>query len=236
VSRDPGNYGSVLCSVTVPLTLVTPGDTKVATASCNYAVDIGSADDQEYQIGIEVGPASQGGNYQGSDGSDYAVVTVVKPFPGAVSGGGYAVNTASGGSYAGDAGKKTTFGFNVKNNKSGNNLQGHVNIIFRRGGHLYQIKTTSTTSFTELLFGSKAGGTAQIETKANLTDITNPLAPVSLSGGLTLKIGLTDNGEPGSSDTIAFTLLDGGTLLFSSNWNGSKTIEQLLGGGNLQAR
>jgi hypothetical protein len=44
---------------------------------------------------------------------------------------------------------------------------------------------------------------------------------------------MTDKGEPGSSDTFAITLYDGSNnLLFSSNWNGTATVEQLLGGGN----
>ncbi len=74
---------------------------------------------------------------------------------------------------------------------------------------------------------------ADFRAKANLTDVTNPLAPVSLGGNLTLQITLTDTGEPGSSDTIAFTLWNGNKLLFSSNWSGSKTVPQTLGGGNL---
>jgi len=45
---------------------------------------------------------------------------------------------------------------------------------------------------------------------------------------------MTDKGEPGSSDLIAFSLYDGtGKLLFSSNWNGTTTVQQTLGGGNL---
>jgi hypothetical protein len=44
---------------------------------------------------------------------------------------------------------------------------------------------------------------------------------------------LTDKGEPGSSDSIGFTLWNGNTLLFSSEWTGSKTDEKRLDGGNL---
>jgi hypothetical protein len=46
-------------------------------------------------------------------------------------------------------------------------------------------------------------------------------------------VTMTDKGEPGSGDTFAITLYDGSNnLLFSSNWNGTQTIEQVLGGGN----
>jgi hypothetical protein len=44
---------------------------------------------------------------------------------------------------------------------------------------------------------------------------------------------MTDRGEPGSSDTIGVTLWDGGKLVFSSEWNGAKTLEKQLDGGNL---
>jgi hypothetical protein len=69
--------------------------------------------------------------------------------------------------------------------------------------------------------------------KANLTDVTNPLGQVTVGGNLTLQVTMTDKGEPGLSDTIGVTLWDGSKLLFSSHWKGSKTVEQLLAGGNL---
>jgi hypothetical protein len=135
------------------------------------------------------------------------------------------------------------FGFNVsyKNLKS---LQGHANIIFRKGDHVYQIKSTAIDSLGIALKksnGQACGGPpsstcfglADFRSKANLADVTDPLAPVSLGGNLTLQITMSDKGEPGSSDTIGVTLWDGNQLLFSSLWRGSKTVEQLLGGGNL---
>ena len=71
--------------------------------------------------------------------------------------------------------------------------------------------------------------------KANIQDITNPLNVIPLDGNATLQVKMTDMGEPGSSDKIAITVWnkDGGTW-FSSNWNGTSTIEQVLGGGNLK--
>jgi len=89
---------------------------------------------------------------------------------------------------------------------------------------------------TATLANGSLAGTAQFSGKANVKDITNPLAPVSLNGNLTLNMTLTDKGEPGSSDTIGFTLWDGNTLVFSSNWSAAKTIEQILAGGNTQVR
>ena len=48
---------------------------------------------------------------------------------------------------------------------------------------------------------------------------------------------MTDAGEPGSSDKIGITVWNkSGGLWFSSNWSGTNTVEQLLGGGNLVVR
>ena len=59
-----------------------------------------------------------------------------------------------------------------------------------------------------------------------MTDENNPVA---LGGNLSLQLRVTDNGEPGDTDTIAITLWDsGGELLFSSNWDGSQTLEQTV--------
>ncbi len=165
------------------------------------------------------------------------MVTVKKPTAGSIGGGGYLINSASNGAYAGALGAKTNFGLNVKFNKNGTNLQGKVNIISRgANGNVYQIKSNAIDS---LNITSPSAGIIQatFTSKANVTDITNPLAPISLGGNKVLQIVLTDKGEPGASDTIAITLTDpSGGLLFSSNWNGTKSVEQLLGGGNLQVR
>lgn len=51
---------------------------------------------------------------------------------------------------------------------------------------------------------------AEIEAKANLTDVTDPLNPVSMGGNLLLQLRMTDNGEPGENDTISYTIWDDG--------------------------
>ena len=62
----------------------------------------------------------------------------------------------------------------------------------------------------------------------------NPLLPVSIDGNATLQVTMTDAGEPGSSDAVAITVWNkSGGIWFSSKWDGTKTVEQLLGGGNL---
>ncbi len=50
--------------------------------------------------------------------------------------------------------------------------------------------------------------TATFKGKANIQDITNPVAPISVDGNATLQVQMTDKGEPGRDDTIAITGLE----------------------------
>jgi len=193
------------------------GDTTTGTASCLKSLSLGA-----HQIDVYVN------NYY--IGTTSGIVEVAQPNGSFITGGGYRTIGTSAGTYKADTGSRMNFGFNVtyKNLKS---FQGHVNIVFRKDGHTYQIKSTAIDSLG--ITPKPWGGVADFRSKANLTDVTNPLAPVSLGGNLTLQVTMTDKGEPGSSDTIGVTLWDGNKLVFSSEWTGAKTLEQFLGGGNL---
>src|SRR5438046_5633027 len=95
-----------------------------------------------------------------------------------------------------DVGSNTNFGFNVKFNKSGTNLQGNMNIIFRRKEtdgkvHSYQIKANSMVSLGVNATNVKRQ-TAQYVSKTNLTDVTNPLAPVAMGGNKYLYVNMID--------------------------------------------
>jgi hypothetical protein len=209
--------------------LINSSDLTTGIVNYNYNANVGSTGSTSYTVGTYVGC------YYDYD-YDETVVTVYQPVGDFITGGGYIIPTQSSGSYASDAGKKTNFGFNVKYNKTGKNLQGNMNIIFRRTVNgivrTYQIKANSMTSLGVNIADPKAQ-TAVFVSKANLTDITNPLSPQSLGGGLTLQVNMTDKGEPGKDDMIAISLWNGSTLLYSSNWTGTKTGEMILGGGNL---
>ncbi|PYL38624.1 MAG: hypothetical protein DMF34_06310 [Verrucomicrobia bacterium] len=225
VNRDNGN--AVIA--TVPVGLVSAGDTKTGTATYNWNVDIGSADSVQYTVGIIVG------NYYTRNASaDDTIVTVSLVTPGSINGGGYLVMQSSAGLYPGGLGTKNNFGFNVKNTKTG--VKGNINTIVRNNGRVYQIKGNSMTSLATL--PNSVGGTATFNGKSNIQDITDPLAqPISIDGNATLQVTMTDNGEPGANDTIAITVWNkSGGMWFSSNWSGTKTIEQKLGGGNLIVR
>lgn len=230
IDRDNGN--AVIA--TVPVGLVLAGDLLTGTATYNWATSIGTGDSKQFTIGIRVN-----NYYTRNAGEENTIVTVSKPLNDFITGGGYLVLTNSAGQKAGTAGTKNNFGFNVKFNKRGTNLQGNINSIFRRMEtdgilHVYQVKGNAMTSLS-VNSNDAAAKKAVFNGKANMQDITNPLAPVSLGGNLTLQVSMTDKGEPGTADQIAITVWsnDGGTL-FSSKWNGTSTVEQVLGGGNLQ--
>jgi hypothetical protein len=249
------------CSNLTP-SLVSDGDQTVGTVTCVTTLPVGTSGGTAYQIGIRVGSDGAGaklGNYIRDAGEDDTTVNVALPLTTSfITGGGYLKNpTNTAGSYAGDQERKTNFGFNVKYNKSGTNLQGNVNIIVRKGAKVYQFKSNSLTSLGVQYCRADASGnvancaaaptapcttngtatcpiTASFQGKANLNDVTQPTA-VSLGGNLTLQMAMTDRGEPGSTDTLAISVYQGSTLLFSSEWNGTKTIERVLAGGNLVA-
>jgi len=214
----------------LPVALIN-GATTTGIATCTTSLGLGA-----HTIDVYIN------NYY--IGATQAVVEVAQPNGSFITGGGFLTIGQSGGTYPADTGSKMNLGFNV-NYKNTKSLQGHANIIFRAGGHTYQIKSTAIDSLGIALKNSNGNGVcsgppsltcfgiADFRSKANLTDVTNPLAPVSLGGNLTLQITITDKGEPGSSDTIGVTLWDGNKLVFSSEWKGSKTLEQILGGGNL---
>jgi hypothetical protein len=214
----------------LPVALIN-AETTTGTANCTVTFGLG-----DHQVDVYVN------NYY--TGTASAIVEVAEPDGSFITGGGYLTIGTSAGTYQADSGSKMNFGFNVKL-KNAKNIQGHANIIFQAGGRTYQIKSTAAESLG-IAFKKSNGnsacsglpsptcyGIADFRSKANLIDITDPLAPVTLGGNLTLQITVTDKGDPGLNDTIGVTLWSGNQLLFSSEWRGSKTLEQILGGGNL---
>src|SRR5262249_19209024 len=210
--------------------LVSPTDTTVGTATVNVTLPVDASGGTPYTVRTVVG-----GNYARNDQNDDAVVTVIQPQSGSIAGGGFVVSPPasasprSAGQLAGDPGLKTNFGFNVKYNKSGTNLQGNVNVIARSGGRVYQFKCNSLTALNVL-----SSTHATFTGKATVQDVTDPNNVVSIDGNATLQLELYDNGS-GSTDTIGITVLNkNGGLYFSNDWNGTQTVQQTLGGGNLQ--
>jgi hypothetical protein len=233
--KSPGDAGYELCSAPVDAIFIVGGqpDTNIGTAECVWHADIGIADAVPFHIGVVVG-----GRYTNDLFPEQTVVTVAKPLDNFITGGGYLVLEASEGAYAGDDGSKANFGFNVKFNNSDTNLHGRATLLFRIGDRTYKIKSNAIESLGVVDPTGEPPRTAQFEAKANLTDVTDPDNPIGLGGNLSLQMMMTDWGEPGAADTISFTLWESKIgreqrLLFSSAWDGNRTVEQQLAGGNL---
>jgi hypothetical protein len=238
--NDPNPPTSISGCTNLAVGLVNSADSKVGTATCNWNATI-NPPSQSFTIGIVVN------NYFTRDASvDDTVITVSQPLSNFITGGGYlqmtSPTTSSAGFAAAAAGTKNNFGFNVKYNKQGTNLQGNINTIIRStliaspsgcqapGLHVYQIKGNAMTSLSV----DPITGKAVFNGKANIQDITDGANVCAVDGNATLQVTMDDNGEPGSADTISITVWNkAGGLWFASKWNGTMTVEQLLGGGNL---
>ena len=201
-----------------------------------------------YQIRTVVGDAgNQVSFYTRNSPEDDVTLTVSKPVPGLVTGGGYLKAERSNGLNPAEIGTKINFGFNIQNATKKLAPKGNINVIFRkmiteedgsRKLHVFQIKGNAMTSLTSTPYKSgTVPGTAIFNGKANIQDITDPLNPISIAGNQTLQVTMTDRGEPGKSDKIGITLFNAaGGVYFSSNWDGTTTMEQLINGGNLAVR
>ncbi len=217
----------------LPVGLVSLTDLKTGAATCTWTAEIGTADSVPYTIRVKVS-----GHYSRDKAEDYGTLTVSKPLPGMLTGGGFLINQASSGLKPGEAGLRTNFGFNAKVTKTGA-LQGNVNVIVRNGGRVYQIKSNAITSLKTQTgtCSATAPCTGVFNGKANIQDITNPTSPESIDGGASLQISVNDRGEPGSNDDNAMTLWDkSGGLWFASKWDGVRTVPQVLNSGNIQVR
>jgi hypothetical protein len=227
---------------TVPVLQVLTNDIYMGVAAYNYTVSLNNNEPaRQMTIGWDV-------DCYYKSALDYEVVTVYKNQNDFITGGGYFMPTAGAGTYAPTPCLKNNFGYHVKFNKKGTNLQGGVNIIIRRDEpdpndpnatvrKVYQIKSNATQSLTACYFTANGvDGKATFASKANLTDVTDPLNPVPLGGNLNLYMTTIDNGEPGNQDAIAvelWTTPSGGngtpSLLYSNNWVSYQTAPMLLG-------
>lgn len=240
---DRGSSDGELCSPASVDEVFAPfdvfdGERSIGVGTCPWTSDLGSKDAEVWSVGTVAG-----GYYTRDESADYAVVTIAKPLDDFITGGGYLVATDSTGVYASTAGSHANFGFHVKFNKKGTNLQGGVNLIVRSDGRVYQIKSNAMDSLGVHDDGVNPGA-AEFESKANITDITDDNAPMEVGGNYLLQMRMTDLSEADGLDSIGFSLWDirrtstnedtaSQLLLYSSNWNGDTTRQQVIAGGNL---
>jgi hypothetical protein len=204
-------------------TSLTTGDS-VAT----WSTDLGTASSETFSVQVIVN-----GNYAGQT-SGLDLLTLAKQ-DGSVSGGGWIrASSATAGQFAADAGSKINYSFNVKQNSQG--MSGQVMVIFRRtsGGvlHSYEFATSQITSFGD----NTSTGQANFSAVGNLMDVTDALHPVLVASNVTLGVAATDGGNGGQTDMLGITLWSGQTLDLSTDWNGLNTVQDLLGGGNINVK
>ncbi|MBC6610420.1 T9SS type A sorting domain-containing protein [Hymenobacter sp. BT507] len=191
-----------------------------------------------FNLITETQGTAQGTYYAGST-PDYTLITIAVPGQDFVNGGGNTVVAQSGGTYMATAGSKMNFGFTMKWNKSGKNIQGQATVIFRRlvgdVWRTYQIKSSAINTLGTS--STTAGNQGDFNTKANLTDITDPLNIVNIGGNLDLSVQAFESTVTGGAHKIGVTLRSSsGELLFSNNWTGTKTAMQDLKGGKISVR
>ncbi|MBK0402160.1 T9SS type A sorting domain-containing protein [Adhaeribacter sp. BT258] len=168
--------------------------------------------------------------------SEKTLITIAMPGQDFVSGGGHVIATNPAGSYAAELNTRVKFGFTMKWNKSGKNIQGQTTVIFRKmvGNVLktYQIKSNSINSLgTANVTG---GRRADFNTKATLTDVTDELNPITVSGNLDLTMQAFESTNPSVPSEISITLRNGSLLLFSSHWDKNTSARKGLGKGAIR--
>jgi hypothetical protein len=208
-------------------------DIKIGSVTLDTTMDLATynKDAVLYDVAVEVN-----GYYQSP--TSQATLTLTKSLSDYVTGGGHLKHTpnTSTGKYKANDDSKTNFGFSVKFNKNGSNLQGGVNIIYRSGTQTIQIKgiVSGTNGSLGVNASDQKTKKAVISAKANVMDAVTGL-PIPESNGSILTIKMRDKGEPGTNDSLSVEVKNGdGLLLFSTNWAITTTNEMKIGGGNIQ--
>jgi len=238
-----GIPGTTLGDPDLLVGLVNPGNFQEGVAITDFTHTLAgsncSSGGETFEVWIRAGNYYTGQ----TDASGVTLVTLATPGSEFVTGGGHLVLSSSAGSYAGTSGSKMNFGFNMKWNPSGKNLQGNINIIFRKmvSGvwRTYQIKSNKINSMA-VNQSDPNYRKAIISTKANLRDITDPANPISIGGNLSLALDAWEHTSQnnGELDKIAVTLTGSGSqgLFFSSHWVGTGTVAQIINGGKIKVR
>ncbi|MGE5441255.1 MAG: T9SS type A sorting domain-containing protein [Bacteroidota bacterium] len=162
--------------------------------------------------------------------SSPSLVTIGIPGDNHISGGGFVVPDLPAGKYRAKLGSKTDFGFTMKYDKSCQNVPGLVSLIIRgENGKIYQVNSTSVNSLSAYTIDKMPGKAASFTASAELIDITDPFNMVTLGRDLCLTIGIYEESTDKQMNAISITLLgENSELLYSNNWDGSKTLPQRL--------
>jgi hypothetical protein len=211
------------------ITYVNASDLRTAIASANWTADIGSADALMYKVQLMVS------GYYKENPMNMETITVSKPLPDFVVGGGAILPKAPAGliTGAGSTAGKVNVGVSIKYTKNGSSPKGFVHLFIRRKlngiSQVFQVKSNAFSSFG---VQRTSPAKASVITKANVQEI-GAGSPVDWGGNFTVYLTMTDNGTPGTNDQVSITIYDkDNKLWYAANWNGVKSIEQNLYTGN----
>ena len=139
---------------------------------------------------------------------------------------------------AADPGSRTYFTAGAKIGRWLRRPMGQLNVALRRteadGVHLYHVSAWSVTS----LQTDRVTGKATIVATARVRDVTKPFRPVVLDTRAIIRMMLDDNGRPGAlTDRLGISVWNrSNQLWFSSNWDGAKTVDQVIALGDVRVR
>jgi hypothetical protein len=165
-----------------------------------------------------------GGSYVRNATTDDVLIMAAETASKIVSGGGFLNMTAPGGTMPPDLGSRFNFTFNVTYKGGGTVTGGFIQLIARSNGRVLRFQGTPST-----MSGSPGSGRTSLIGSGELTDVTNPAAPLSM-GTFQVQIDSTDHG---SSSLVGLTLSAHGSVVISTNGNGIAQ-QQLIASGGLQ--
>ncbi|MFJ6197440.1 M12 family metallo-peptidase [Micromonospora sp. NPDC092111] len=189
------------------------------SASCSAVLPVGAHSITAVLGGAYTGSGTAGVTVAGWDGRSIA-------------GSGYLKGGNTAGGYPLDDDRRIELTLDARIN-NGKKLVGTAKVGYKSDGKRYKFQSTGLDSIG---IGEVAGvPVADLRYPVTLYDISTAQSPVAVATGLTMRVTVTDRGEPGRRDGVGITVWDGDRLVFSSDWTGSTTQEITLtaSGGNL---
>lgn len=215
VSTSPsGPWTPLTGASNLPVGQVTPGNTRVGTASATIQYNIGNNNSITLYLRIDVN-----GDY--TMAPELHTVSISKPVAGQITGAATLNNnTAVGmlpGLVAGTGTSQTAVA--VTYNKSGSNPQGSIGVVVDTGTKRYLLKSNAISTF------------------AGKCSIIDADTGASIDGGALMQVALTDSS---AGDTLAVSVQNTktGGVWFASSWDKAKAkvVQTLIVNGNLSVR
>ena len=159
---------------------------------------------------------------------DAAGVTVYQPAAGKVTGGGWVKDPGTPAALASPKGAHASFGFIVQSKPGKTGVQGNANVVLHgTDGRRYVLRASSWAGGSLTI--TPDGRHASFSGKATIT-VFGPKGKEQTLTGADFQIDLTDNGSPGTADTLALSIWRDRTLYHQL---GTTTTQLPLSGGNL---